>query len=86
VRKRALRVALGAFRRGLLSLLDLSTIEWRSSGCVRDGATPGFRHRIRQPETPALIANARSGASPDLLDALGALQLRFANNPTRSHR
>lgn len=41
---------------------------------------------IDAPETPALIATARSGASPDLLEALGALQLRFANNPTRSHR
>ena len=38
---------------------------------------------VDAPQTPALIAEARKGASPELAKALDALAARFAKNPAR---
>ncbi|MBX3223463.1 MAG: HEAT repeat domain-containing protein [Labilithrix sp.] len=39
---------------------------------------------VDAPETPAIVAEAKKGAGPDLAKALDALAKRFAENPTRT--
>jgi HEAT repeat protein len=55
----------------------------RRSGEERTAASNALMV-VDAPETPALIAEAKRGASPDLAKALDALSARFARNPSRT--
>lgn len=54
----------------------------RRDGEARDAASNALMV-VDAPETPALIAQAKKGASPDVVKALDALAERFARNPAR---
>ena len=61
------------------ALLDLFVAR---PGDVRNSATAGLL-MVDDPSTPALIAQARQGASAELTAALDALSARLAKNPLR---
>lgn len=54
----------------------------RRAGEERDAASNALMV-VDAPQTPALIAEAKKGASPDVVKALDALAERFARNPSR---
>lgn len=55
----------------------------RRDGEARDAASNALMV-VDAPETPALIAEAKKGASPEVAKALEALSERFARNPSRT--
>jgi hypothetical protein len=55
----------------------------RRDGEARDAASNALMV-VDAPETPAFIADAKRGASTDVVKALDALAARFARNPSRT--
>jgi hypothetical protein len=76
----ASRAEEGAVREAAARALVATFVSYSAE--ARDAASNALM-LVDAPQTPSLIAAARSGASPDTLAALDALSARFAKNPAR---